>query len=263
MNITTIIGLIIAFGALMASVILDGGDLKALVNESAALIVFGGTFGAAIVSFPKEQILGLPKLIARAVFDKSTMNEMDTIALMARLSEKARREGLLSLEEETQGIDDSYLQRGAQLIIDGTDPDVVKSILELDLRQMQRRHEMSYGILEAMGGYAPTMGILGAVMGLIRVLGELHDPSNLGPAIAVAFVATLYGVGSANLLWLPLGAKLKMQSEQELLIRELMLEGLLAIQAGENPRIVQEKLFGFLRPSQRRHNHGPAEEEAA
>ena len=263
MDISTLIGIFIAVGALVGSVLIEGGQLQSLYNLPAVLIVFGGTIGAAFISFPKEHVLNLPKLIKQAFFSKATMSEIDTIALMTRLSEKARREGLLSLEQETNDIGNGFLRRGTQLIVDGTDPEMVRAILEVDLAQMQRRHEGSYAVLEAMGGYAPTMGIIGTVMGLVRVLGELSDPSGLGAAIAVAFIATFYGVSSANLLWLPLASKLKRKSEAEAMMGELILEGLLSIQAGENPRIVQEKLLGFLAPSRRAVPRHKKEGEAA
>lgn len=263
MDISTLIGFVIGFGALVGSLLLEGGQLQSLYNLPAMMIVFGGTLGAAFISFPKEHILNLPKLIKQAFFGKTTMDELATIALMARLAEKARREGLLSLEEEMEGIDDGFLKRGTQLIVDGADPEMVRGVLQVDLLQMQNRHEAGYGVLEAMGGYSPTMGIIGTVMGLVNVLGELSDPSSLGPAIAVAFIATFYGVAAANLLWLPLASKLKRKSEAESTIRELMLEGLLSIQAGENPRIVQEKLLGFLAPFRRTETGRRAEGEAA
>lgn len=255
MDISTIIGLLIGIGALVGSMLIEGGQLQSLYNVPALIIVFGGTFGAAFISFPKEHVLNLPKMIQQAFFNRLSVDALSTIALMTRLAEKARREGLLSLEEECEGIDDGFLKRGTQLIVDGTDPDMVRAIMELDLSQMQHRHQGCYEVLEAMGGYAPTMGIIGTVMGLVRVLGELSDPSSLGPAISVAFIATFYGVSSANLLWLPLASKLRKKSESESMIRSLMLEGLLSIQAGENPRIVQEKLMGFLAPSLRASAH--------
>ncbi len=261
MEITTLVGLILGLAAMMITVMLEGGTPAALINLPAAVIVFGGTFAATLVSFPLSSIAKLPVLIKGTFFSAALMDELSTVSLMTKLAEKARREGLLSLEEETAGIKDDFLRRGVQLVVDGTDPEVMRSILEIDLMKMEARHESGFGILEAMGGFAPTWGIIGTVMGLINVLSNLDDPSNLGHAIAVAFIATLYGVASANLLWLPLGNKLKKKSEAEILIRELVLEGLLSIQAGENPRMVQEKLLGFLAPSRR--NTGKEQEGAA
>jgi len=189
LDISTVVGIVIGVGCLIVAVLMEGGELQSLINVPAFLIVFGGTIGATFISFPKEYIFNLPNLIKQAFFTRAPMDELATIALMTRLAEKARREGLLSLEEETDAIDDGFLKRGTQLVVDGTDPDMVRGILEIDLIKMQHRHEASYGVLEAMGGYAPTMGIIGTVMGLVHVLGQLSDPSALGPAIAVAFIA--------------------------------------------------------------------------
>lgn len=251
MDISTILGLVLGIGAILLSLIMDGGSLASLFNVPAIMIVFGGTIGAALISFPISYIKGLPGVIKHAFLPGNSLDELSTIALMTKMAEKARREGLLSLEDEIQGIKDEYLRRGTQLVVDGTDPEMVRAIMEIDLLKMQHRHENSFGVLEAMAGYAPTMGIIGTVMGLIKVLGELSNPEGLGPAIAVAFVATFYGVFTANILWMPLASKLKKRSEAETLVRELVVEGLLSIQAGENPRIVQEKLLVFLSPSRR------------
>ena len=213
MDLATLLGIIIGFGALLGSVIMEGGEIMSLASPSAALIVFGGTLGASLISFPLETVTILPKLLAKAF----TQKPLDIIAIMQNLitlAEKARREGLLSLEEESRAITDEFFRRGVMLVVDGTDPELVQTILETDLMLMERRHEAAYGMLEAMGGYAPTMGIIGTVMGLVHVLGNLENPSELGPAIAVAFIATLYGVSTANLLWLPLGSKLKKKSEE-------------------------------------------------
>jgi chemotaxis protein MotA len=234
-------------------VVIDG-----LLKPTAALIVFGGTFGAAMLSFPMNTFTSMPKLIGLAL-KKNNENLSEIVRLFTRLAEKARREGLLSLEEESQGISDEFIKKGIMLVVDGQDPDVVRDILEIEIEQTRKRHSTGYGLLAAMGGYAPTMGIIGTVMGLIEVLRNLSDPSELGGKVAVAFVATFYGIASANILWLPLGSKLKIKSEEEIHVREIMLEGILAVQAGENPRIIRDKLYGFLPPRLRvSEEEGPA-----
>ncbi|NOZ28601.1 MAG: flagellar motor protein [Chloroflexi bacterium] len=248
MNIATILGLVIGFGALLASVVIEGGELVALLNVSGALIVFGGTFGAALVSFPLERVLVVPKLIARTLGGGGLEPERIVLQLV-ELADKARRQGLLSLEEEEGNITDPFMKKGIMLVVDGVDPAEVRHILETETHLMAERHAQGYSILEAMGGYAPTMGIIGTVMGLVHVLSNLEDPSELGAAIAVAFIATLYGVASANLVWLPLGSKLKESSAEEVLMRKIMTEGILAIQAGDNPHIVRQKLEAYLPPS--------------
>jgi chemotaxis protein MotA len=244
---SSVLGLILGFGALGYSVIMEGGSLGGLVSISAALIVFGGTFGATLTSFPMAEVLKLPKLIMKACLGGAkNMAPSAVVEMFVALAERARKEGLLSLEDEAEKIKDPFVKKGMLLVVDGIDSEVVGSVLDSDISAMAERHQRGYGILEAMGGYAPTMGIIGTVMGLIRVLSNLSDPTQLSEAIAVAFIATLYGVGTANLLWLPLGAKLKADSKEEIWFHEVAREGILAVQAGDNPRIVREKLEAFL-----------------
>ncbi|GAB4558634.1 MAG: flagellar motor protein [Anaerolineae bacterium] len=250
MNLATIIGLVVAFASILVAVIIEGGELVALLNLPGALIVFGGTVGAALVSFPQDIVMMLPKLIA-LTFKSHSHDVEGLVEQLVGLADKARRQGLLSLEEEEANIKDPFLKKGIMLVVDGVDPEQVRHILETETRLMLERHAHGYALLEAMGGYAPTMGILGAVLGLINVLSHLEEAENLGHGIATAFVATLYGVGSANLLWLPWGAKLKGASEHEALVRRLMTEGILAIQAGDNPHIVRQKLEAYLAPKER------------
>lgn len=245
MNLATILGLLIGVGSLTVSVLLEGGELDAFVNLPAMLVVFGGTLGASLVSFPGRTAALLPKLIGRAFYYREPA-ALAMAQTLLRLAERARREGLLALEEELPAIDNVQLRRGVMLVIDGTDPDLVRSVLQSDMAVRQREQEGEHGLLEAMGGYAPTMGIIGTVMGLVHVLSKLSDPTGLGSAIAVAFIATFYGVASANLLWLPMASKLKKQAESVQLLDEMILEGIASIQAGENPRILGERLEPYL-----------------
>jgi chemotaxis protein MotA len=249
-EISTGLGLLLGFGAIIISVILEGGSPMALVNLPAAVIVLGGTFGATIISYPLKRFLTLPGLIMQT-FQAYKGDPQTLIDLFVKLADQARREGLLSLEEEAQKIEDAFVKKGVMLIVDGVDPAVVRDILETDTHLVSERHKGGYSMLESMAGFGPTMGIIGTVMGLINVLSQLSDPENLGHSIAVAFIATLYGIATANLLWLPLGTKLKQKSHAEIQAREVATEGVLSVQAGENPRIVREKLESFLAPKQR------------
>lgn len=246
---TTLPGLLLGIGALLVSVILEGGELVALLNVPAAVLVFGGTIGAAMGSFPFTSVLALPKALVRAFLDHR-LDAHGVVETFVKLADKARREGLLALEQEADKLD-AFGRKGVLLVVDGSDPALVREVLETEIDAMQRRHRAGYGLLEAMGGYAPTMGIIGTVMGLVNVLSRLEDPAELGHSIAVAFIATLYGVASANMLWLPLGTKLKHKSAEEAWLRELMVEGILAVQAGNNPRMVREKLEAQLSPTRR------------
>ena len=226
-------------------IIFEGGELAGFMQPTAALIVFGGLTGAILLAFPMSLISKLPSLVAQAIMGKS-MPTTDVARVMMKLAERARREGLLALEEELPKIDNILLKRGVTLVIDGTDPELVRGVLEADIVIREKEHENGVSLLEGMGGYAPTMGIIGTVCGLVNVLSELSDPANLGHAIAVAFIATLYGIGSANLLFLPLASQLKKQAEASMMLDEMVLEGLASIQSGENPRILQERLEPYL-----------------
>ncbi|MCS7220751.1 MAG: flagellar motor protein [Anaerolineae bacterium] len=251
MNIGTILGLLVGIGCILASVVVEGGALIALVNLPGALIVFGGTIGATLVNFPLALIQALPKMVIRTITGGPHHQVEELVSQLVSLADKARRQGLLSLEEEEQNITDPFLKKGIMLVVDGVDPVEIRHILETDTQLMAERHAHGYGVLEAMGGYAPTMGVLGAVLGLINVLSHLEESSHLGKGIATAFVATMYGVGVANLVFLPLAGKLKAHSQEEVLLRKIMTEGILAIQAGDNPHIIREKLEAYLSPSLR------------
>jgi len=251
MDIATLIGLILAWGAFFGSILIEGGDLSALLNPSAALLVFGGTLGASMICFPLSTITSLPGIVKNAFLSKKE-DVGHLIKTLVGYAEKARREGLLALEDEVSKMSDPFLKKGVQLAIDGTDPELVREIMETDIQFLGARHHEGANLFGTMGGFAPTLGVIGTVSGLVHMLANLSDPGSMGPSIAAAFIATLYGVCSANLLFLPLGNKLKAISHEEVLVREIMMEGILAIQAGDNPRIVEEKLKAFLSPKIRR-----------
>jgi chemotaxis protein MotA len=250
MDLATLSGLLIAWGALMGSLLMEGSDPRALINVPAALLVFGGTLGAATISFRLNQIMGLPDILKKA-FSTKEQDLPAAIALLVGFAERARRDGLLSLEDAAMHSDDEFLKRGIRLVVDGTDPEMVREILSTEIHFLQTRHKVGESIFNTMGGFAPTLGIIGTVMGLIRMLANLSDPGKMGPLISGAFIATLYGVSSANLIFLPIGNKLKSRTAEEVLVREVMIEGILAIQAGDNPRIVEDKLKAFLAPKLR------------
>ncbi|BCJ87917.1 flagellar motor protein [Effusibacillus dendaii] len=250
MDITTILGLLLGIGFLVGGFLMEGGQATALFELTAGMIVFGGTVGAILVSTPLEQIKELPKILKIAIRYKPR-NPLEIIDDLVSLATIARREGILALEEKIETYNDDFFKNGVRLVVDGVDPELVRSIMETELSFIEDRHSKGAGIFEQAGGFAPTMGIIGTVMGLVHVLGSLEDPSRLGPSIAVAFIATLYGVASANLIFLPIANKLKTRSRQEVLIRELMIEGILSIQAGENPNILKQKLKVFLAPKNR------------
>lgn len=251
MDFATIFGFVLALISICGTTVMEKGNLLSLLNPSAALIVYGGTLAALLVSFPLARVKAIPALTWKACIEEK-VNLEDMINTLANFAEKARREGLLALENDIQSSDNVFLKKGLQLIVDGTDPDLIKSILETELFFMEKEQDARIAIFESAGGYSPTLGIIGTVMGLIAVLNNLSDPSELGHSIATAFVATLYGVATANLYWLPVWNKLKIKIKNEILLYEMIVEGVLSIQAGNNPRILEEKLKAFLSAEQGR-----------
>ncbi|WP_041219509.1 flagellar motor protein [Desulfitobacterium dichloroeliminans] len=245
MDITTILGILIGFGALIIGFLLEGGHLSTLFLLPPAIIVFGGTFGAVFASFPLREMKKFTTWI-KIAFTEKTYGTAEAYDTLIRFAEKARREGLLSLEQELETVEDRYTRQGMQLVIDGTDPDITREILESDIAVMEKRHKVGISVFEAAGGYSPTLGIIGTVMGLVHVLGNLTDPDSLSKSIAGAFLATLYGVAFANLLYLPIATKLKQKDRFEVAAMEMVMDGILSIQAGENPSILKEKLKTHL-----------------
>ncbi len=251
MDLGTIIGLVLTTVIIIVVLIMDGGSPAELFHHPAAIILtLGGSYMAAAISVPLKNALSLPKLIMLAFMGTKT-DPTAAIESLVSMADKARRDGLLALESESQNVNDAFLRKGLMLVVDGVDPAQVRAILNIEIEHMEERHAKGYGILEASGAYAPTYGIIGTVMGLISVLQQLDKPDTLGKSIAAAFLATLWGLLSSNLIWLPLAGKLKNNSEAETTFRHMMLEGILALQAGENPRLLKEKLSAFLPPSTR------------
>jgi chemotaxis protein MotA len=245
MDVLSLIGVILAFVAILGGNYLEGGHAGALLNGPAALIVIGGTLGAAFLQAP-VQVFKRAMSIMRWIFFPPRIDLVGGINRVTGWSMVARKEGLLGLEAVADAEPDPYARKGLQLLVDGAEPESIRSILEVDLYTQEARDIQAAKVFESMGGYAPTIGIIGAVMGLIHVMGNLADPSMLGSGIAVAFVATIYGVGFANLLLLPMGNKLKSIALRQSRYREMLLEGILSIAEGENPRSIELKLQGFM-----------------
>lgn len=241
MDFSTIAGLVTSFGLILTAFVIEGGDPGGLLQPTAFMIVFGGTVGTVLVSFPIEVIKRALKM-AKYIFQQQNHDEVDIINQLATLSEKARKDGLLSLEQDTMSNPNPLIRKGLGLVVDGIEADVIKDILIRETYLTENEYHVAATVFEAAGGFSPTMGIIGTVMGLISVLSNLSNPNELGAKIALAFIATLFGVGFANLAWLPFGLKLKQRGKKEKMINDLIIEGLLSIQAGENPRIIKEKL---------------------
>lgn len=245
MDILSIIGVILAFVAILGGNYLEGGHAGALLNGPAAIIVIGGTLAAAFIQTPLP-VFKRALTIMRWIIMPPTNRLQQGIAQVINWSTVARKEGLLGLEAMADTEPDPFARKGLQLLVDGSEPEALRSILEVDMLTRENHDLAAAKVFESMGGYSPTIGIIGAVMGLIHVMGNLADPSLLGRGIAVAFVATIYGVALANLFLLPVANKLKSVVMQQSTYREMLLEGLLSIAEGENPRSIEMKLEGFL-----------------
>jgi chemotaxis protein MotA len=250
MDIATILGFVVGLATIVVVLVMDGGSPAELfAHPSAIILIIGGSLSATIITVPLKIALQLPKYIINA-FTTNKFDPKETIELLTRLADRARREGLLALEEDSKKIKDKFLQKGIMMVVDGTDSEQVEAILDANIEQMKTRHKHGIGFFASAGGFAPTFGIIGTVMGLISVLKQLDDPSALGESIAAAFLATLWGLLMANLIYLPISGKLKSKSEEEARSRYMQMEGILSIQAGENPRIVRDKLSAYLPPSE-------------
>ncbi len=253
MDLATIIGLFLGLLGVVGGALLEGVRLSILLKPSAFLIVGFGSAGATIMSFPSDSIREFFPVLRKA-FQKQELDPGAIVNQLVGFATKARREGLLGLEEEAEAIPDPFLKKGLQLVVDGTDIEMIRNIMETDIAFLESRHKIGESIFGTFGGFSPTLGIIGTVLGLIHALGSMGEGgastsgTEIAGAIATAFIATFYGISFANIIFLPISFKLKQNSQQEVLLREVMLEGILAISAGDNPRIVEEKLKAFLPP---------------
>lgn len=245
MDMLSLIGVAIALGAILGGNALDGGHAGSLVQLTAFIVVIGGTLGAVMVQTPMRVFVRAIKMILWVVRPPD-LDVGTTIAKIIRWSAISRKDGLLGLEQYSETEKDGFSRRCLQLLVDGSEPEAIRSIMELDLGNSERRDMAAAKVFESAGGYAPTIGILGAVMGLIHVMQNLSEPSKLGAGIAVAFVATIYGVGLANLILLPVANKLKSVVQAEAQYREMITEGIVAIASGENPRVIEHRLRGYF-----------------
>lgn len=256
MDIITIIGLFLAWFSLIGSIIIESIEAghevewEMFLKYGPMLLVIGGTLGASLVGMTKSEIINLPRTLLKAFFNKEPIY-INTIKKIVEFSKMVRKDGLLVLEKQAKTINDDFMKKGIQLLIDGVDMNHIRIILETDIAFLKQRHTEAQEFFIKMGGFSPTLGIIGTVMGLVNMLSNLSDPGTMGPAIASAFIATLYGVSLANLIYLPIANKLKKISAKEMIEKKIVLEGLLSIQAGDNPRIIEERLISFIAPKLR------------
>jgi chemotaxis protein MotA len=261
MKASSAIGLAIAIGGLFMGATMEGAPVMAVLSPSAMMIVLGGTLGVTIIGTSMDRIKAIPKLVMK-VFSAEVHDLRGRVDQLVGFAEKARRDGLLALDDELATVDDEFMRRGLQLVVDGTDPDMVAEVLDSEVQSMGRRHSGGAQPFEKAGGFAPTMGIIGTVFGLVHVLENLDSPETLGPAISGAFIATLLGVATANVFFLPIANRLKQLSAAEREFRMLTIEGILGIQSGDNPRVLTDKLMTFVPPEQRDAKEAPADSAA-
>lgn len=251
MDLFLIIGVAVGFFAIIVGMIVKGANVAILLNPAAAIIIFVGTIAAVMNSFPKDEFLKIPKIFAVLFRDKKGESAADIIKQIADMSQIARREGLLALENTTQNMDNLFMKKGIEMAVDGLEQEYIRDVLNSEIESMEERHRLGASILTSAGGAAPTLGVLGAVIGLIGALGNLNDTEKLGHMIAGAFVATLYGIFLGYVICHPFATRLKRKSHTEIRNMYIIVEGILSVQAGENPKSITIKLEGMLDPSER------------
>ena len=254
----------ITFGFIMiilAIVSTSGGEgAGSFVDISSIFLVLGGLIASILIAFKREHI----KLVGRVIresFYKNDHKLSDLIALFVRLAERARREGLLALENELEDVNDPFIRKGILLAVDGIEPEVINDILNAEIDALEERHAIGRSIIEKAGQYAPAWGMIGTLVGLILMLNRLDDPSTLGPSMAIALLTTMYGAVLANLVFLPIASKLESKTEEEVFIKQIIIEGVIGVQSGQNPRILEEKLSAFLSEDDLKEDKSSVEEE--
>jgi chemotaxis protein MotA len=250
MDLGTIIGLILGFGMVILGVLVGGVNPIVYVNIPSVLITVGGSLGAIMVSNPISRVLGIMGYFNN-ILTVPNYEEERIISRLVNFSEKARREGLLALEDDLEEVEDDFLRKGIQLVVDGTDPEIIRTVLMTELNKIQERHEIGIKIFDDWGKLAPAFGMVGTLIGLIAMLGNIEDKSAIGTGMSTALLTTLYGAFLANLVFIPTKNKLQDRDGAEALVKEIMIEGILSIQSGDNPRILEEKLLSYLPPARR------------
>ena len=250
MDISTILGIVFGFG-LVISAMAVGGGLGWFINLPSAMIVLGGTLGASLINYPMSDIIGVVK-VAKNIFFLKKLKTEKVIEMLVDMSKISRRDGILALEDKVEEIKDPFFAKGIMLMIDGIEPAALSRILHTELEFISERHRLGAEIFTTMGNFAPAMGMVGTLIGLIKMLVDMDDPSSIGPSMAIALITTFYGVILANLVFLPAAGKLKTRSSSELMLKQLIISGILAVQSGDNPRILEEKLYSFISPDRRK-----------
>ncbi len=250
MDIASIVGLIMAMGLIVSSIFIGGGQFSSFIDIPSGMVVVGGAFAAALISFPLKKILGAPIVAKNVLLNKAT-DIRQLIEQLVSLAETARRDGLLALEERLGEIDNDFIKLGIQMAVDGTRPEVIEDIMKTEILSIAKRHKEGKSIMDQLGRFAPAYGMIGTLMGLIMMLSNMEDPSSIGSGMAVALITTLYGAIVSNVFFLPFAEKLGLLDKQEMMTLEVVLRGIMAIQSGENPRVIEQKLNTFIPPKLR------------
>ena len=250
MDIATILGVISAFGLVFIAIFMGGG-VQLFINVPALMIVVGGTLGATMISYPLGDVFGVFSVVRKALFTKNiSTNEM--IKMFVNFSKKSRKEGILALEGDIKDVNNEFLRKGMQLSIDGLEPQEISDVLETEIDFIRSRHQLGAEVFTTMGTYSPALGMIGTLIGLVQMLQRLDDPGAIGPAMAVALLTTFYGSIMANIMFLPVAGRLRTRSKEEVLAKEMTIQGIISISNGDNPRILEQKLLPFLPPNQRK-----------
>lgn len=249
MDIATLIGIVTGFGLVIYTII-GGGNAEIFIDIPSMMVVFGGSFAATLVNFPLNEVIGVFKVVSKAFFGK-VEDPLPIIENIFDLSQAARKDGLLAIDKKLSSIDNAFLRTGLEMAVDGSEAETIRNVMETELSYLIGRHLKGQQILMALGMYAPAFGMVGTLIGLVGMLANMEDPSTIGPAMAVALITTFYGALIANLVYLPLGGKLKNKSDDEIVIKEMIIEGVLAIPAGEHPKNIKRKLLNFVPPAMR------------
>ncbi|MBW1711691.1 MAG: motility protein A [Deltaproteobacteria bacterium] len=249
MDLATILGIVSAFSLVLLSIMMGSG-LGAFINAPSLMIVVGGTMGATMVNFPLSDVIGVIKVGMKVLFAKDA-SPPGLITNFVEFATKARREGILALESSISDVNDEFLRKGLQLTVDGLEPQAIEEILQTEIDYVEARHKLGADIFQTMGTFAPALGMIGTLIGLVQMLQSMDDPSSIGPAMAVALLTTFYGAMMANILFLPMAGKLRKRSQEEVMVKEMALNGILSIARGDNPRILEQRLHSFVPPDQR------------
>jgi len=249
MDIATLFGVISSFGLVLIAIFMGSG-LGLFINAPSLMIVVGGTIGTTMINYPLKDVIGVIGVAKNAIFTQKSNTDQLIQRLMA-FSAKSRKEGILALESEIKDVDDEFLSKGVQLSIDGLEPDEISNLLEIEMDFIRSRHQLGAEVFTTMGTYAPAMGMIGTLIGLVQMLQSMDDPSSIGPAMAVALLTTFYGSVLANIICMPIAGKLRTRSKEEMLTKEMTVTGVISLSNGDNPRILEQKLNAFVSPKQR------------